>query len=67
MFTMDHTLHEPFIKPICGLYNDYCVTIEWFKEHNAELMKGQWIDTRHGDNGGKIYELFDQFVTGMDV
>ena len=64
MFTMDLTLHEPFIKPIRGLYDDYCVTVEGFKEHNTELMKGRWIDMRHGDDGGKIYELFDQNMEG---
>ena len=65
MFTMDLTLHEPFIKPIRGLYDDYCmITVEGFKEHNTELMKGCWIDTRHGDDGGKIYELFDQNMEG---
>ena len=30
-------------------------------------MKGCWIDTRHGDNGGKIYELFDENTEGEIV
>ena len=61
---MDLKFHEPFIKPISGLYDDYCVTVEGFKEHNAELIKGHWIDTRDGDDGGKIYELFDENIEG---
>ena len=27
-------------------------------------MKGRWIDTRHGKEGGKIYELFDENMDG---
>ena len=61
---MDLKFHEAFAKPICGLYDDYCVTVEGFKDNIAELMKGRWIDTRHGDDGGKIYELFDENTEG---
>ena len=61
MFTVDLKFHETLIKPICSLYDDYCVTVE---DNNTELMKGCWIDTRHGDDGGKIYELFDKNMEG---
>ena len=27
-------------------------------------MKGRWIDTRHGKDGVKIYELFDENMDG---
>ena len=64
MFKVDLKFHEAFIKPIQGLYDDYQVTVEGFKENNAELMKRCWIDTRHGDDGGKMYELFDENVEG---
>ena len=41
-------------------YDEHTVTVDGFKENNIELMKGCWIDTRHGKEGGKIYELFDE-------
>ena len=59
LFKVDLQFHEAFVKPICGLYDKYIVTIDGFKENNAELLKGRWIDTRHGSDGSKIYELFD--------
>ena len=61
---MDLKFHEAFAKPIRGLFDDYSVPVEGFKDNNAELMKGHWIDTRHGDDGGKIYELFDENTEG---
>ena len=64
MFKVDLKFHEAFIKLICGLYDDYHVTVEGFKDNNAELLKGCWIDTRHGADGGKIYELFDESLEG---
>ena len=64
MFKVDLKFHEAFIKPIWGLYNDHSVTVEGFKENNVELMKGRWIDTRHGKDGVKIYELFDENMDG---
>ena len=64
MFKVDLKFHEAFIKLIHGLYDEYKVTVEGFKENNVELMKGHWIDTRHGDDGGKIYELFDENMEG---
>ena len=45
LFKVDLQFHEAFVKPICGLYDEYIVTIEGFKENNAELLKGHWIDT----------------------
>ena len=38
--------------------------MEGFKENNIELMKGCWIDTRHGKEGVKIYEFFDENMDG---
>ena len=64
MFTVDLKFHDAFIKPIHGLYEEHTVTVDGFKENNAELMKGRWIDTRHGKDGGKIYELFDNNMEG---
>ena len=54
MFTVDLKYHEAFAKPIQGLFDDYIVTVEGFKNNNAELMKGCWIDTRHDDDGVKF-------------
>ena len=61
---MDLQFHEAFVKPIRGLYDEYIVTVDGFKENNAELLKGRWIDTRHGSDGSKIYELFDENLNG---
>ena len=64
MFKVDLKFHEAFIKPIRGLYDDHSVTVDGFKENNIELMKGHWIDTKHGKDGVKIYELFDENMDG---
>ena len=64
VFKVDLKFHEAFIKLICGLCDEYKVTVDGFKENNTELMKGHWIDIRHGDNGGKIYEMFDENMEG---
>ena len=64
LFKVDLQFHEAFVKPICGLYDEHIVTIDGFKENNAELLKGHWIDTRHGSDGSKIYELFDGNSSG---
>ena len=64
LFRVDLQFHEAFVKPIRGLYDKYIVTVDGFKENNAELLKGRWIDTRHGSDGGKIYELFDENSNG---
>ena len=50
--------NELFIKPIRGLYIDHALSVEEFKEKNAALMKNCWIDTRHGESGEPIYELY---------
>ena len=44
LFKVDLQLHEAFVKPIHSLY-EHIVTIDGFKENNAELLKGRWIDT----------------------
>ena len=64
LFKVDLQFHEAFVKPIHGLYDEYIVTVNGFKENNAELLKGRWIDTRHGSDGSKIYELFDENSSG---
>ena len=64
LFKVDLQFHEAFVKPIHGLYDEYIVMVDGFKENNAELLKGRWIDTRHGSDGSKIYELFDENLSG---
>ena len=56
--------NELFITPIRGLYADCAITIDEFKERNSALLKDKWVDTRHGENGQKIYQLFDPTVEG---
>ena len=53
VFKVDLKFHEAFVKLIHGLYDEYKVMVDGFEENNTELMKGHWIDIRHGDNGGK--------------
>ena len=64
LFKVDLHFNEAFVKPIRGLYKEYIVTVDGFKENNIELLKGRWIDTRHGSDGDKIYELFDENSSG---
>ena len=64
LFKVDLQFHEAFVKPIRSLYDEYIVTVDGFKENNAELLKGRWIDTRHGSDGSKINELFDENSSG---
>ena len=64
LFKVDLHFNKAFIKPIRGLYKEYIVTVDGFKENNTELLKGRWIDTRHGSDGDKIYELFDENSSG---
>ena len=59
--------NELFIKPIHGLYRDHALSVDEFKEKNAALMKNHWIDTRHGDSGEKIYELYNPELDGEIV
>ena len=63
----DTAFNELFISPIRGLYKDSVITVEEFKDRNAELLKNRWIDTSHGAKGEKIYELFDQETEGEIV
>ena len=60
----DTAFNELFIGVIRGLYPDQTITLDEFKDHNAELLKNKWIDTRHGSAGEKIYELFDEETEG---
>ena len=60
----DTAYNEQFVTPIRGLYFEYAISVEEFKERNVGLMKNRWIDTTHGNNGDKIYELFDQQMEG---
>ena len=53
---------EPFITPTRGLYLEYVISVEEFKDWNAMIMKNYWIDTSHGSKGEKIYELFNPDV-----
>ena len=55
----DMANNEPFITPTRGLYPEYVISVEEFKDRNARIMKNHWIDTSHGAKGEKIYELFD--------
>ena len=63
----DTANNELFIKPIRGLYAEYVISIEDFKDRNAGIMKNRWLDTRHGNQGEKIYELFDSQMDGEIV
>ena len=63
----DTAFNELFISPIRGLYLDQTITIDEFKDQNAELLKNKWIDMRHGSAGEKIYELFDENTEGEIV
>ena len=53
----DTAFNELFIGVIRGLYLDQTITIDEFKDRNAELLKNKWIDMRYGSAGEKIYEL----------
>ena len=63
----DTAFNELFIDVICGLYLDQTITLDEFKDRNAELLKNKWIDTRHGTAGEKIYELYDDSIEGEIV
>ena len=60
----DTAYNELFIRPIRGLYADYAMSVDEFKDKNAGIMKNCWVDTRHGNQGEKIYELFDSKMDG---
>ena len=59
--------NEPFITPTHGLYPEYVISVEEFKDRNAKIMKNCWIDTSHGTKGEKIYELYNPNVDGEIV
>ena len=63
----DTANNELFIKPIRGLYVKHAISVEDFKDRNAGIMKNRWVDTRHGNQGEKIYELFDTKMDGEIV
>ena len=63
----DTAFNELFTTSTHGLYLDQVISIDEFKNRNAELLKNKWIDTRHGSNGEKIYELFDENTEGEIV
>ena len=69
MAVMKHDMayNELFIRPIRRLYTDYALSVEEFKDKNAGIMKNHWVDTHHGNQGEKIYELFDSKMDGEIV
>ena len=69
MAVMKHDManNELFIKPICGLYVKHVISVEDFKHRNAGIMKNHWVDICHGNQGEKIYELFDSKMDGEIV
>ena len=60
----DTANNELFIKPIHGLYVEHATSVEAFKDRNAGIMKNRWVDTHHGNQGEKIYEVFDSEMDG---
>ena len=67
VYKRDMAFNEPFVKPIHGLYIDHAISVEEFKEKNAALMKNCWINTRHGESGEQIYELYNPVQEGEIV
>ena len=63
----DMANNEPFITPTRGLYPEYVISVEEFKDWNARIMKNRWIDTSHRAKGEKIYELFNPDMDGEIV
>ena len=63
----DTAHNEPFITPNRGLYPEYVISMEEFKDRNAKIMKNRWIDTSHGSKGEKIYELYNPDMDGEIV
>ena len=63
----DTANNEPFITLTRGLYPEYVISVEEFKDRNAKIMKNRWIDTSHGTKGEKIYELYNPDVDGEIV
>ena len=46
------------------MYAKYVISVEDFKDRNAGIMKNHWVRTNHGNQGEKIYELFDSEMDG---
>ena len=67
VYKRDMAFNKLFIKPIRGLYIDHALSVEEFKEKNVALMKNHWIDTRHGESGEQIYELYNREQEGEIV
>ena len=63
----DMAYNEPFITLTCGLYPEYMISVEEFKDRNARIIKNCWIDTSHGTKVEKIYELNNPDVDGEIV
>ena len=63
----DTANNEPFITLTHGLYPEYVISVEEFKDRNAKIMKNRWIDTNHGTKGEKIYELYNPDMDGEIV
>ena len=63
----DTANNEPFITPTHGLYPDYVISMEEFKDRNAKIMRNRWIDTSNGAKGEKIYEPYNPDVDGEIV
>ena len=63
----DAVYNEPFVTPTRGLYPEYVISVEEFKDRNAKIMKNRWIDTGHGLKGGRIYELYSPDMDGEIV
>ena len=59
--------NEPFVTSTRGLYPEYVISVEEFKDRNVKIMKNCWIDTGHGSKGGKIYELYSPDMDGEIV
>ena len=63
----DMANNEPFITLTGGLYPEYVISVEEFKDRNARIMKNRWIDTSHGAKGEIIYELYNPNMEGEIV
>ena len=63
----DTANNEPFITPTHGLYPQYVISVEEFKDRNARIMKNRWIDTSYGAKVEKIYKLFNPDIDGEIV
>ena len=51
---------ERFIKPVRGLYSDYSITIDKFKEENGLLLANYELEDLGDDVGYKLYAEFSE-------